>query len=269
MLALLHDLHDRLRITVGSLSPDDLRASAYPSEWTVADVLSHLGSGSEIALLRARAEGSDGPGQEEMAEVWAVWNARTPEQQAVESVTAIGAYLHSLDELDDAQLEAIRAELGGLDLDASRVIGLRVAELAMHIWDIEVAGDETATVSDDAVPVLLDVLPVTIRWAARPPHEQDPMRVVVHLEDVAADYLLELGGGGGHLVPVDPDDGGIDDGGTDDGGTDGRGIDATLTGSADAFLRLVYGRLDPAHTPHVTVGGGADLDLLRGCFPGL
>jgi hypothetical protein len=130
----------------------------------------------------------------------------------------------------------------------------------MHIWDIEVAGEEKAIVSDDAVPVLLQVLPVTIRWAARPPHEQDPLRVAVHLEDVAADYLLELGGGGGHIVPLEQ---------VVDGGTDERGIDATLTGSADAFLRLVYGRLDPAHTPHVTVEGGADLDLLRSCFPGL
>ena len=35
---------------------------------------------------------------------------------------------------------------------------------------------------------------------------------------------------------------------------------------AEALVRLVYGRLDPDHTP--AVRGGADLDVLRGVFPG-
>ena len=38
--------------------------------------------------------------------------------------------------------------------------------------------------------------------------------------------------------------------------------------SAEAFLRLVYGRLGPAHTPPVEAGG-VDLDELRQLFPGL
>jgi hypothetical protein len=36
---------------------------------------------------------------------------------------------------------------------------------------------------------------------------------------------------------------------------------------AEAFVRLVYGRLDPAHTPPVS--GTADLDELRSVFPGV
>jgi hypothetical protein len=35
---------------------------------------------------------------------------------------------------------------------------------------------------------------------------------------------------------------------------------------AEAFVRLVYGRLDPDHTP--AVSGPADLDALRRAFPG-
>jgi hypothetical protein len=35
---------------------------------------------------------------------------------------------------------------------------------------------------------------------------------------------------------------------------------------AEAFIRLVYGRLDPGHTP--TTGGPADLGELRKVFPG-
>ena len=36
---------------------------------------------------------------------------------------------------------------------------------------------------------------------------------------------------------------------------------------AEAFIRLVYGRLDPAHTPAVD-GDAALLDQLRATFPG-
>jgi hypothetical protein len=37
--------------------------------------------------------------------------------------------------------------------------------------------------------------------------------------------------------------------------------------SADAFVRLVYGRLDPAHTPPIRAN--VDLDELRRVFPGV
>jgi hypothetical protein len=35
---------------------------------------------------------------------------------------------------------------------------------------------------------------------------------------------------------------------------------------AEGLIRLVYGRLDPDHTP--PIGGSADLDALRRVFPG-
>ena len=38
---------------------------------------------------------------------------------------------------------------------------------------------------------------------------------------------------------------------------------------AEAFVRLVYGRLDPDHTPSSVSADGVDLDLLRSAFPGL
>ena len=37
---------DRLAALVEPLTPDELRLSAYPTEWTIAQVLSHLGSGA-------------------------------------------------------------------------------------------------------------------------------------------------------------------------------------------------------------------------------
>jgi len=45
--------------------------------------------------------------------------------------------------------------------------------------------------------------------------------------------------------------------------------DGTLTLPAEAWLRLVAGRLAPRHTPDgVSTTGAADLDLLRRVFPG-
>ena len=38
--------------------------------------------------------------------------------------------------------------------------------------------------------------------------------------------------------------------------------------SAEAFIRLIYGRLGPQHTPRVEADG-VDLDELRQLFPGL
>ena len=50
--------------------------------------------------------------------------------------------------------------------------------------------------------------------------------------------------------------------------TDGEGGEAELRLPAEALVRLVYGRLDPDHTPALSVTG-VDLDDLRRTFPGL
>jgi hypothetical protein len=52
-------------------------------------------------------------------------------------------------------------------------------------------------------------------------------------------------------------------------GSRGAGADGDdLRLPAEAFLRLVYGRLDPEHTPP-GVGENDHLDVLRPVFPGL
>jgi hypothetical protein len=44
--------------------------------------------------------------------------------------------------------------------------------------------------------------------------------------------------------------------------------DGSVDLPAEAFLRLVYGRLDPDHTPDFTESGGRGLADLRAVFPG-
>src|SRR5215469_12017337 len=50
-IATLRQSHDRLDKLVRSLTPEQVRAQSYDTEWSIAQVLSHLGSGAEIALL--------------------------------------------------------------------------------------------------------------------------------------------------------------------------------------------------------------------------
>jgi len=45
-------------------------------------------------------------------------------------------------------------------------------------------------------------------------------------------------------------------------------VDARLELPAESFIRLVYGRLDPGHTPSA-VADDATLDQLRRLFPGV
>src|ERR1700694_6192548 len=47
-LRLLNSSAERLRTVAGKLDNTELIAQAYPAKWTLADVLSHLGSGAVI-----------------------------------------------------------------------------------------------------------------------------------------------------------------------------------------------------------------------------
>ncbi len=82
--------HDRLAGIVAGLDSDGLRKQSYDTEWSIAHVLSHLGSGAEIALLNLDAglTGGAPPEQTDYQAIWAVWNDRSPEEQAAESVAA-------------------------------------------------------------------------------------------------------------------------------------------------------------------------------------
>jgi hypothetical protein len=219
----------------------------------VADVLSHLGSGSELTLLRLRAEHEDAPTPEESAQVWAKWSARTPEQQAAEAIAVEEEVVRTLEELDDAGLAVLQQDFGGLDVNPSQVLRLRSSEQAMHSWDIFVMFDDNAVLPEAAVPGLLDVLPVTLRFAGQP--QDDVLRVRVRTTDPARDYVLELAPDATHLTSVD-------------GSTDTSAVDAELMLPAEAFLRLVYGRLDPRHTPPYKATDDTLLARLRVIFRG-
>jgi uncharacterized protein (TIGR03083 family) len=240
--------HDRLAGIVAGLDADQLRAPSYDTEWSIADVLSHLGSGAEIftRFIDAGATGGDPPGNEEFVPVWETWNARSPEDQAAESVAANEALVARIESLSPAERAAFGVTMfGQMQLDLTGVLGMRLSEHAVHTWDVAVALDPAARVAPDAVNLLVDNLPMMAGFAAR----KAPAPVAIAVTTDGPDRSFTLDTGGVTLAPA----------GASDAAT------AALALSAEAFLRLVYGRLGDG--AGVTVSG-VTLSELKKVFPG-
>jgi hypothetical protein len=125
---------------------------------------------------------------------------------------------------------------------------MRVSEHAVHTWDVAVALDPSATVAPDAIGLLIDTVGQLAARAAQP--DGKPRRLRVSTSDPERHFILETG----EAVNL-----------TESDGEEGP---PELRLPAEAFVRLVYGRLDPAHTPPVEADG-MDLDELRPLFPGI
>jgi uncharacterized protein (TIGR03083 family) len=217
--------HDRLAGIVGSLDSDDLRKQSYAKEWTIADVLSHLGSGAEIFELSVNAGlGGEPPGQEDNQRIWDAWNAKSPEEQAAQSIAANESLVSRVESLTPDQLEAFRVTMfGGMVMDIAGLLRLRLGEHAVHTWDVAVAVDPAARVSPDAVDLLVGGLPQLMQWVGKKAAE--PAVIAVTTTSPEGSYTLDTGGV--TLTPVAPDAPG-----------------ASLELTSEALLRLVYGRAD-------------------------
>ena len=103
--------HDEAARQVADSGPDQLRAGSGAAEWTVAQVLSHLGSSSETALdtLRARVANREGN-----QAVWDRWNAMAPAEQAANFVAWEERLVGALEALTDEELAGLRLDLGFL-----------------------------------------------------------------------------------------------------------------------------------------------------------
>jgi uncharacterized protein (TIGR03083 family) len=239
-LKVLEASRDRLARLVGALTPGQIRQQAYPSEWTVADVLSHLGSGAVIT--RGRLDGDV-----DMQAVWDEWNAKDPDAQAADALEADAALADRLARLTPDEQDQLRFAMGPMELDLTTFLGLRISEHTLHTWDIAVTFDDTATVPPDAAALIVETLSMMASFAGKPTGADriftvrtvEPTR---HVEIALRPDGVALA----FSEPVEQPD---------------------LEVPADALIRLVYGRLDPDHTPPIQASD-ADLDDLRQAFPG-
>lgn len=255
LLALLHRSQEKLARTLGSLTPEQLAGPSYDDDWSIGQVASHLGSGAEIFTLFVEAgiRGDVPPDQDSLHPIWDRWNAKSAAQQGRDAITADAAFLDRIDGLTEQQRARWQLEMFGQQRNLAMVLQMRLAEHAVHTWDIAVAIDPAETVAADAVELLVDTLDPLVARAGKPADRAQQVRIVT--DNPARTLLLEIGPDGARLS-TDAVDGSGD-----------VGLGASVRLPAEAFLRLVYGRLDAAHTPPVQAEG-VDLDVLRRVFPG-
>jgi uncharacterized protein (TIGR03083 family) len=248
--------HQRLAAIVGQLSPAEVAGPSYDTEWSVAQVLSHLGSGAEIftLFLQAGLGALPVPGMPEFEPIWERWNAKPPQDQAADALVAEQSFLDQLGALDDRELRSWRLDMFGSTQRLSDVLQMRVSEHALHTWDVAVTRDPAATVAPDAVELLIDTLGPLVARTGRPPAQA--LRVPIATIAPARRFVVVADG---EAVALHAND--------RVRGAETEGEQMVLQLPAEAFIRLAYGRLDAAHTPSFT-GDDGDLDVLRRTFPG-
>jgi uncharacterized protein (TIGR03083 family) len=246
-LEVLGKSNRHLREIVEGLETSQLDASAYPTEWTIADVLSHLGSGAVIFqrwledALAAGETPSDYP-----PSVWAEWDAKSSPVRAVDSLLADKALLERLGSLTEAERASFRFVMGPLNEDFDGFVGLRLKEHAVHTWDIEVSSVPSATLGTETTAIIVDQLELIARFTGKPTDTDGT--VTVRTSTPRRDFSVTLGPDAVSLTPSEPR------------------TTPNVHMPAEALVRLVYGRLDPGHTPPVE--SDIDLDDLRQAFPG-
>ncbi|MEP7333230.1 MAG: maleylpyruvate isomerase N-terminal domain-containing protein [Terracoccus sp.] len=102
--------HKILAATVRDLTDDQLTLSSAAAEWTVAQVLSHLGSGAEIttAGLQAALGRRTAPDENFNPSVWDRWNAMSPVQQRAGFLKHDAVLVAAVTALDQQQRETLQ-----------------------------------------------------------------------------------------------------------------------------------------------------------------
>ena len=233
---------DRLAALVRSLTPEQLRQQAYPSEWTVADVLSHLGSGAVLTKARLDDEVDVDP-----QAIWDEWNAKDPDAQAADAVKADAALQARFGEITPDEAATRRFAMGPMELDLPSFLGMRLNEHAVHEWDVAVTFDDAATIPPVEAAFIVDTLAMMSSFAGKPTGTERTLTIRTVAPERNFEIALRADG-----VALSP--------------TPAVAVpDLELSG--DELVRLVYGRLDPAHSP-VVDADATELDELRRAFPG-
>jgi uncharacterized protein (TIGR03083 family) len=255
VIAALRSGYDRLADLVKKFDDDALAGPSAASEWDIAQVLSHLGSGAEIMTntVQLALDGKPPAEGNFNQTVWARWDAASRREQADGFIEWNEKLLGLFESLDADQRENLRIELGYLPApaDVATVGRMRLNELTLHSWDVRSAIDPAATLDAEAVPELFQGA-LDLSWVSKPAALNGETAVLaVATTEPALEFTLRL------ADPVSLDKGSP------------AQPDGSLTLPAEAWFRLVAGRLGPDRTPDpVELTGPITLDTLRGVFAG-
>lgn len=246
-LRVLSESVEHLGDIAAALDPSEYTSPAYPSEWTIADTFSHLGSGAAISRQRFEDSVAHREGDPEFnTSVWDEWNAKSPASQVADCLLSDAALLSTLEGATNEQRDAFRLSMGPFSFDFDGMVGLRLSEHVLHTWDIEVARLPSAELPTDAANAILDGVQFIVGRTAKLTGET--WRVAVRTIDPPREFVLNLGTDTAELI---------------ESSFEGP---ADLELPAESFVRLIYGRLDEAHNP-AAVRGDVVVDL-RHVFPG-
>ena len=251
----LHTGHEQLAGLVDDLSEQQLTTPTEIGEWTVAQVLSHLGSGAVIfrKTLGAALTGKPDPGPQSNTAIWAEWDAKTPVEQWRDFLAADQELLDGIDKIPEPTRESMRIDSFLPEpADLATTLRLRLNEFALHSWDVRAFLDDEAVVEASAVPLLLDLMPMFLGFLAKPEHLGRAVTLRIDLSDPSHRFGLELAPEGARVTDVPEQPAG------------------TLALPAEAWLRLTTGRLRREHTPEarISIDGPVTLADLRRVFPG-
>ena len=237
---------------LSGLPDEQLGEPSYPDEWSIAQVASHLGSGAEIfgLFLDAGRRKTPAPGAEEFQLIWLRWNAMPAPEQSKSAIAADAELISQLEALTPDEGSAWQLDLFGNTTNLAGLLRMRLGEHLLHSWDIAVALDPTATVPDAGAAYVLDSLPGLATLAGK----AMPNPRAVHVVTPHRSFVLEPADDGVRLQPTS---------------SEPEGTSARLQLPAEAFVRLVYGRMDVDHTPASVEADGVDLADLRVTFPGI
>jgi uncharacterized protein (TIGR03083 family) len=260
-IAALRSNHDELAARVLEFDQQDLAQMSGSSQWDVAQVLGHLGSGAEIALatLQNGLAGQPGPDQGFSQSVWDRWNALSAQEKAKGFLNANAALVTGYEKLDAVARQELGVKMAFLPFpaDVALLSGMRLNEAALHGWDVRVAFDPQATLSDQEAEVALEQLTGPLNFMVGFLGKPDALggtQATLRVETTDPRRILGLVLGPAVSLSDAP------------GASNG-----VLAVPAEALLRLLGGRLDRAHTPDtLTITSDVvTLEQLRRIFPGI
>jgi uncharacterized protein (TIGR03083 family) len=244
-----------LRTSVNRLSGlvrplrEELGQRAYPSAWTIADVVAHVGSSGVIMQRRLddALAGRDLP--DDFAEsVWAEWDAKSPQAKADDGLAVDEAFTSRLESMGSDARSAVSVRLGPVTFDWETFVLTRLSEHLLHQWDVAVVFDPSATLAADGVAYVVDNLDLVARYTAIPIAPERTLTVATTGPERT--FAVTVASTTVEFSSIDPI------------------ADPVLRMPAESFIRLVYGRLDHDHTPPSVEGEFESLDQLRQVFPG-
>lgn len=259
-IAALRTSYDSLASMAAGLTSADLECRSGADEWTVGDVLAHLGGAAEVGVstLDKAVAGAGGLDGDVALAIRAQWNATDPADLVPAFLEVSGRFVDRFESFDSATRSDLRVTVPFLPFPAPLELysGTRAFEALMHGWDVRSAFDEDATIPADEAAVLLEQF-------------TGPMAFVVgilgkpaSLSGRQAKLLTNTTAPSSRFRLVFAETVSIDD--------EIEDADGVLTGPAEAVLRLLAGRLkQPGDEQRLRLDSAAlSMVDLRGVFAG-